>query len=425
MFYLKIVVATLVACLLWTALIGYGALNGWFTDALAKPGDARGFMDAAVPFVEARNRGNAAFVLIEGGQIFDEHYFDIEQQVGVEPRINRDTVFATASSSKWITALAVMGLVERGLVELDAPVGRYLTRWQLPTGSYDPDTVTVRRVLSHTAGLTDGLGFGDYLAEETVPSVVESLSAPRSSSGDDVQIAVGAEPGTEFQYSGGGYLMLELLVEEVSGEPFDQHLRHTLFEPLSMTRSTYEWPGTLDNIATSYDVRGNVAPNYQYASKAATGFATSAADLARLVSALLGNSDALRPLRAETLAAMRTPEAHMFGLPVWGLGTILYAPTESGDFIFGHDGANEPALNASIRINPDNGDAFVMLSTGGETLASTLGFEWAFWQTGVPDFLGIQAVLAGIFNVFAAGWIVIVGIALLSVWRRRRSSRQA
>ncbi len=77
------------------------------------------------------------------------------------------------------------------------------------------------------------------------------------------------------------------------------------------------------------------------------------------------------------------------GVDIWGLGTVLYAPTDHGGHIFGHDGANEPAISATVRINPKTEDAIIVLATGSRALASQLGAEWVFWQTGLPDILTI------------------------------------
>ena len=150
------------------------------------------FCEEAISTLDDARPGAAAFVLIEGGEVACEHF----RSNGCH--IDRDTVFSTASFSKWITALGVMRLVELGRVDLDAPVSRYVSRWKLPESVHDNDLVTVRRLLSHTAGLTDGLGFGDYRAEEILPSLEESLENPRASNGRKAVIAVGQEPGKVF-----------------------------------------------------------------------------------------------------------------------------------------------------------------------------------------------------------------------------------
>ena len=148
------------------------------------------FFDWAVKEIDSKNSGTAALVLIEDGVVVHRFFAN---------GVDEQTLFATASFSKWITALAVMSLVEQNKVDLDAPVSNYLSRWQLPDSEFDNGEVTIRRLLSHTAGLTDGLGFGDYLSSELLPSLEEELSNPRASRGTEVAITVGLEPGNKFR----------------------------------------------------------------------------------------------------------------------------------------------------------------------------------------------------------------------------------
>ena len=228
-------------------------------------------------------------------------------------------------------------------------------------------------------------------------------------------------PGSQFRYSGGGYLLLELLVEEISGQPFDRFVTHEILLPLGMERSGYADLSTLSNSAKSYDANGQPAPIYRYASKAATGFHTSANDLVKLVMAHLRPSEN-RPLTSTTLESMRKVEAESMGIGIWGLGTVLYAPTDRDDFVFGHDGVNSPAISATVRINPSTNDAIIVLATGSKSLASQLGAEWVFWQTGLPDVLTIPSEIRSVFPVFGAGCGVIVLLAVASAWRKRRGT---
>lgn len=409
---------TLVLMVVWAGLVLAGAMLGWWQKPLTSYADPRAFLQAALPLMESGNRANTALILIDNGAVGAEYYSSTADKV------DHDTVFAAASLSKWIAAQAVMKLVEQGKLDLDRPVETYLKRWKLPASAFDSRGVTARRLLSHTAGLTDGLGFGDYRLDEPPPTLEQELSAPRASAARPPgPVAIGIEPGTAFKYSGGGYLLLELLVEEVSGEPFEAFVTRELLQPLGMSRSGYADLGAVANSAKSYDKDGRPVELVRYASKAATGFSTSAGDLAKLVIAELRPSGS-PVLTAATLRAMRAPEAQSMGADIWGLGTILYAPTPEGDVVFGHDGANDPAMNATVRINPSTGDAIIVLVTGSPDLASRLGAEWVFWQTGLPDVLTVPAAVQGVVPVIAGGALGIALVAVLLALRSRRRRAQ-
>ncbi len=410
---MKRVGVTLVVIVLWAAGVIGGTLFGWWRRPLAPADDAPAFMRAAIAAVDAGNRGNTALVLIENGAVSAEYFSSTADAV------DRNTVFATASLSKWVAAHAVMTLVERGTLDLDRPVESYLTRWHLPASPFSANEVTARRLLSHTAGLTDGLGFGEYQHDEPLPTLEEALSAPRASAGGPAApVAVGVEPGSQFFYSGGGYLLLELLVEEIAGERFESLVTRELLQPLGMTRSGYADLSATANSAKSYDADGRPAPIYHYASQAATGFTTSSGDMVTWVLAQL-QPDAGGPFRRATLETMRRAHARTMGVDLWGLGTVLYAPTGRGSVVFGHDGRNEPAINTTVRINPDTKDAIIVLATGSRSLATQLGAEWVFWQAGLPDVLSIPGEVRGVMPVVGAGAGVIVLVAYVPLWRRR------
>ena len=378
---------------------------------MAAKGDPSAFMKAAIESIEHAGKCNAALVIIEKGAISGEYYSSSLDSV------NRETVFATASMSKWITAWGVMKLVEDGKLDLDKPVDEYLKRWHLPSTKFDNKLVTARRLLSHTAGLTDGLGFADLDMNEPIPSLEQSLQSAKSSSGKLVSVEMGMEPG-EWKYSGGGYLILELLMEELSGESFETYIDRAILQRIGMTRSGYKDPNDMSNSAKSYDEEGQPAKVYHYASKAATGFHTCAGDMTKFVLAQSPLTTDM-PLTQATIDLMRQPIANTMGIPIWGLGTMLYAPTSSGDFVYGHDGANEPAINSAVRFNPKMNNGIIVLVTGHKTLASKLGAEWVFWQTGVPDFLSIPGEIKRVIPVVVAGIIAILIVTILIAWRKR------
>ena len=406
MYYLKMIAGTLLLMALWAAFVFFTSFYGWWMQPIVSSDQAEDFFQWASSELESKNAGNAALLLIEDGRVVAESYS------GSRDPIDKNTVFLTASMSKWFAANAVMKLVEDGLIDLDAPVSSYLTRWQLSTGYFDNNQVTTRRLLSHTAGLTDGLGFGDYRPEEEIPAIEQSLSDPRASNDQNVEIAVGMEPGSAWNYSGGGYLILQLLIEEITGTAFRDYMAETFFEPLAMTRSTYSYMGDLENSAGSYDSNGQAAPIYKYASDAATGFITSGSDLARFVLAQIPGQDTEAVLNQSTLEMMRQPHGRTLGIDIWGLGTILYSPTGNGDFVFGHDGANDPAINTAVRINPDNRDAIIILATGSPSIATDIGSQWVLWQTGYPDVLNTNLIIDSMYLPLLLGLLILLLISV-------------
>ncbi len=417
---LLLVLSTFAILALWTALVVLGTLEGWWRNSLAPNGNVPAFLDAAIEQIDAKYHGNVAFILIEDGQIYNDYF------VSVGEPIDRDTLFQVASLSKWITAWGVMTLVENGRLDLDEPVSTYLKRWSLPEGDYDNNGVTVRRLLSHTAGLTDGLGYAGYAPGTDPQSLEESLTRTQDASpGADGRVRVGLEPGSEFKYSGGGYTLLQLLIEEVTGESFESYMQRAIFQPLGMTRSTYFVDeGGTPNLATSYDTDGTPAILYRFTSLAATSLYTTAADLTRLLQAHLvgpnGEPAGRGVLKPERLTQMSQPHASQMGADIWGLGTMLFVPTDDGEFVIGHDGSNEPAINTAARINPGTGDAIVVLETGNPILATTLAGEWVFWKTGKLDTLMFLMAKDRMVNLILAGWGLIIFASILIGWRRRR-----
>lgn len=417
---LLLTVTTVVGLALWAALVFIGTLSGWWRESLAPDGNAAAFMEAVKHEVDANYRGSLAFQLIEDGELYDEYF------VSVGEPVNRETLFQVASLSKWITAWGVMALVDEGKLDLDTPVSTYLTRWELPDSKFDSDGVTIRRLLSHTAGLTDGLGYAGFHPGTKPQSLEDSLTqAADASPGADGRVRVGVAPGSEWRYSGGGYALLQLIVEEVTGETFASHMQRAVFAPLGMDRSTFVIgeDGT-SNLATFYDVDGSEALHYRFAALAPTSLYTSAADMSRFIQAHLEGSRGELPgrgvLKPETLRLMRQPHASQMGADIWGLGTMLYAPNEEDDFVIGHDGNNEPAINTAVRLNPATGDGIVVLETGNKLLATTLAGEWVFWQTGTIDFLTFTLVAEDMITIILVGWGVIVLVAVVVGWRGRR-----
>jgi len=412
------------AVVLWTGTIVAGVLEGWWRPPLAPHGDIHAFAKAAVATIDREHKGNVAFVLLKDGKVYEEHFVSIGKPVSA------DTLFQVASLSKWITAWGVMRLVQSGRLELDAPVSKYLKRWHLPPSKFDNNKVTIRRLLSHTAGLTDGLGYAGFAPGHTIQSLPASLTAAADASpGADGHVRVGMEPGSQWKYSGGGFTLLQLVIEDRTGQPFNTYMKEAVLQPLGMTHSTFVLsPSDAANVAVFYDTDGRPAVHYHFTAKAAASLYTCASDLTRFLQGQVPgpNGEAGRGvLRPATLHMMWHPEAFQYGAAIWGLGTILYADNNAGGFVIGHDGNNSPAINTAARIDPASRDGIVVLETGNPLLATQIAGEWVFWQTGNVDLFMVITDLRQKSMLIAGGWLVILLATLFTGWRvwPRRSSK--
>ncbi|MCK0068474.1 serine hydrolase domain-containing protein [Kordiimonas laminariae] len=407
--------------LLWTFLVFTSFDQGWFHTPLAVKEDTQAFSAATKKKLNAQAQGNGVLLLIKDGIIHTNYSYSPDNSV------NADTLFQVASLSKWVTAWGVLSLVEQNKLDLDSPISTYLTRWQLPASKFDNTKVTVRRLLSHTAGLTDGLGYAGFLPEQEVQSLEQSLThAADASPGKDGRVMVGIKPGGTFAYSGGGYTLLQLLIEEVSGQSFNDYMQEHIFQPLGMVRSTYILDTNQKNLATLYSTNGKPAIHYKFTALAASSLYTSGHDMSLFIQAHFpsGTLPAGRGiLPPEMLLHMREPHASELGADIWGLGTILYASNNHGDFIAGHDGSNEPAINTSARYNPANGDGIIILETGNKILATELAGEWVYWQTGNIDLMLFSIQSEQMINIILLGWLIsILSVIARFVWLYKASS---
>jgi CubicO group peptidase (beta-lactamase class C family) len=297
-------------------------------------------------------------------------------------RVTTDTRFQIGSVSKTITAWGVLALVEQGRVVLEAPVDRYLKRWHLPNSEFDHDEVTVRRVLSHTAGLSVKGYHGVYLPGDKLPSLGESLDGY---SGSDGGLRVTTRPGTEYRYSSGGYTLLQMLIEDVTGESFETYIQRTIFGPLGMRQSGYDWSPELQaSVSTPYKENGEPWPHYQFVEQGSGGVYTTASDLARLVAAGVDINGAPKGrgiLKPETVRQMLAPalRAPSDAQRRYGLGYEIL-PVSKEVELFSHHGANE-GFRAMFMLHPQTGDAVVML-TNSDIGGKVMGQIVCAWAAG-------------------------------------------
>lgn len=414
--------AILLLSVLWSGLAFYGTLKGWWHKPLSNSNDPKLFTEAVNQQFEKEFVGNFAMAIMKNGEIENELFYSKNKKV------DRNTIFQVSSLSKIVSAAGVMKLVELGKIDLDTPVSKYLKRWKLPPSEFDNEEVTVRRLLSHTAGLTDGLGYNGFKNKNSVQTLEESLTKAKDA--DNTEVKVGLEPGTKWEYSGGGFTLLQLLVEETSGQTFNDFMKDSLFTPLKMNSSSYILNDTLENrLCEFYNSDKSTAPHFYYTSLAATSLYTSLSDLETFFQLFLkgknGEPIGRGQLKPETLKLMRKSHWNMMGEKIYGLGSMLYIDIENGEDIFGHDGKSTPPINTAIRINPISGDGIIILETGNPNLATRVASDWVFLETGKTDTLLFQMLLGKMTKIILTGLLLISVLGIVIGVRRKKRKTAA
>jgi CubicO group peptidase (beta-lactamase class C family) len=280
-------------------------------------------------------------------------------------RAAANTPFQCGSISKPVFALAVMKLAETGVIDLDADVNGYLTSWRLPANDGWQPHVSLRHLLSHTAGTTVH-GFPGYPASGPWPTGSQILRGVRPANNQPVVVEV--LPGSQFRYSGGGTTITQQVVVDVTGRPFAELMRELILEPVGMMDSGFEQPppsAFAERVARSHPLNGVETQGgyHVYPEMAAAGLWSTAADLALLgaevMRTLRGNSSKLG-LAPETVSSMLRPQLpdQEIGQEFVGLGWFCAGKEQT--FRFGHDGRNHGYL-ATMLMLPAIGKGVVVI----------------------------------------------------------------
>ena len=251
--------------------------------------------------------------------------------------VTTGTIFQAASLSKPLFAYAVLGLVERGDLDLDAPLSAYLPE---PYVSGDPLllAITARHVLCHTTGWPNWRPAGGPLMRER-------------------------PPGMAFGYSGEGYIYLQAVVQHIVGRPLDAYMGEAVLAPLGMGSSSYRWAAAgTPSVATGHDREGQpIEPYIAALPEASSSLHTTPSDYARFLCALLTSGGGPGRLRAETLDEMLRPQVRLDPAVAWGLGWGL-EHTAAGVACW-HWGDN-PGYKSLVFVVPARLEAFVIMTNG-------------------------------------------------------------
>ncbi|MFP2905489.1 serine hydrolase [Pyxidicoccus sp. 3LFB2] len=306
------------------------------------------------------------------------------KQVGGTDAVTHDTLFQAASISKPITALATLHHAEAKKWSLDANINDLLVSWKLPENEYTKtEKVTLRRLLSHSAGTTVH-GFPGYPVTEPRPTVEQVLNGEKPANTAPVRVDI--VPGTKTRYSGGGTTIVQLMLMNQLKKPFPQIMRETVLGPLGLKRSTYEQPlppelASNAAAATRFGGVGVEGRWHVYPEMGAAGLWTTPSDLARIAlevsKARAGKSKLL--LSQGMAKQMLTKQSEGFGLG-FELG--------SGDR-FGHGGSNE-GFQCNLIAFADSGSGVAIMTNSDsgylliDRLAASVAAEYG-WKSFVPN----------------------------------------
>ncbi|AHE53869.1 hypothetical protein NX02_10770 [Sphingomonas sanxanigenens DSM 19645 = NX02] len=297
---------------------------------------------------------------------------------GANAPVDADTLFSVGSVSKLASAALCLQLVSRGILDLDRDVNHWLKRWRVPAGPHgDGRAVTLRMLLSHTSGFNVH-GFADYPPGVPLPSLVQTLNG--ESPAMNKALARIDPAGTRSRYSGGGYMIVQAVMEDATGEPAMRRSRFVAAPADSFA-----------NIARAHDRGGKLVAlprGWQsFPELAPSGLWTTAGDLARMIVALgVSYRTAGGFLPQELAVDMMTavaPGANGLGPRLAGVGAAR---------IFHHGGAND-SYKAYVEGNLATGDGLVVLTNGerGDVLGDEIrnavsdAYHWpGDWSVLVP-----------------------------------------
>jgi CubicO group peptidase (beta-lactamase class C family) len=342
---------------LWASFSASASASAQFTPAEA----AIAAFDAQVASAVADDAGGVVSVAVfRGDEVVWSKGWGWADIANVEPG-TAETIGRTGSISKTFTAMALMGLVERGVVDLDGSVAEHLPEiLDLRDPPVDPSTITFRQLASHTAGLQrepdlDGAASGPIQGWEA--KILASIPTT----------GFLTRPGTEYAYSNIGYGMLGLAMQRAAGTDFMELVRSLIFAPLGLEDSFFvlEDPDHIARMSVGYGRNGDGSLSAARATREHFGRGykvpnggvySTVLDLARFASGMMGTS-AVEMLGAESRAEILRPQT-----PAEGYGIGLQISDRDGVRTAGH-GGSVAGYNANLVFHPESGWGVAMLRT--------------------------------------------------------------
>jgi CubicO group peptidase (beta-lactamase class C family) len=295
--------------------------------------DFETFLDALIPSqLQNRDIAGAVVSVVKDGQVLFAKGYGYADFAAKKPVLADQTLFRPGSISKLFTATAVMQLVEQGKLDLDRDANEYLD-FAIPK-TY-PEPVTLRRLLTHTAGFEETLK-NLFVAHES------DMKALRTYLVNQMPQRI-FPPGKIPSYSNYGFSVAGYIVERVSGEKFERYIDNHILKPLRMTNSTFDQPlpaALTPQMSQSYLTAAKKPRDFELGEVAPAGaLTTTAVDMTRLMLAFLqdGAVDGVAILKPETVRQMETRQFELHPM-LNGLGITFIEYSMNGQRIIGHGG---------------------------------------------------------------------------------------
>lgn len=296
-----------------------------------------------------------SFVVIDNMQIVYKGAFGVKKR-NDPVSIDSNTLFQAASVSKPVAAVGAMTLVHKKQLSLDAEINQLASDWQFSYGNYQ-QPISIRKILSHTAGLNVG-GFSGYQSEDSLPNLVQIIEGKPPANSPAVKII--EEPGTEFIYSGGGYQVMQKIMEDVTDKKFSKIMCENVFQPLNMINSWYAPLDSAHKKNAAYGHINGIIPDYGpiHVESAAGGLWTTPNDLGYLLIDLMKayTHQASKILDPETVQLIMKPV-------LWNYGLGFKIMGEKQNVRFSHGGATAGWHSHFIAF-PEKGQAVVVMTNG-------------------------------------------------------------
>lgn len=357
--------------------------------AVASVARADGVDDLIVKRMHERKITGLSLAIIQEGKIVKARGYGFTDKTN-KTAVTPDTLFQAGSISKPVAASGALHLVEQNRLSLDTDVNALLRTWKVPENEFTKEKkVTLRGILSHSAGLTVPR-FPGYGVDSSMPSLLQILDGAKPANTSAIRVDI--VPGSKMRYSSGGYVVLQQLIIDVTGQSFPKFMYANVLKPLGMTNSTYEQPLPPELVARTaagyYSNDKAVEGRWHiYPEMAAAGLWTTASDLARFA---IGIQEAVaeksNPVISQPMARQ------MLARQKDNVGLGLFLQGRGKGLAFMHKGRDE-GFDAEMLAFADTGNGVAIMINANdrsgvcEEIIAAVGkeyhwyhwYDWRYW----------------------------------------------